>query len=290
MKKLAVLVVHGMGDQPANFADGMIKELEERIRDDENLDSREIEWMPVWWAPVLSKAESDLWLRSQRGNDLDYKKLRLFVLHALGDAVAYRKLAKSKLHAGDIDAYDSIHGRIKRDMKTLRERTRAGKPANAPEVPLIIIAHSLGCHILSNYIWDRQKKNAKSLGNDFEGMKTLSGILTFGCNIPLFTLAQNKVEPMRFPMSVARYFPKGTPANAIKAATKWWNYYDPDDILGWPLKPLSQAYSRAVHKDVPINVGGIWSSWNPASHGKYWEDNDFTVPVSKAIAKILKLL
>lgn len=279
-----------MGDQDTDFADGMIKEIEERIHDKEKLDPSEIEWQPVWWAPVLSSAESDLWRRSQRGNDLDYKKLRLFVLHALGDAVAYRKVDKSKLHEGDINSYDEIHAQVKKDMKTLRERTRAGKPANAPEVPLIIIAHSLGCHILSNYIWDLQKKDAKSIGNNFEDMKTLSGLLTFGCNIPLFTLANNRVEPIKFPLPVAKYFPKGTSANAIKASTKWWNYYDPDDILGWPLKPLSQSYRRAVHKDVPINVGVFWSSWNPASHGGYWGDNDFTVPASKAIAKILKLL
>ena len=70
------------------------------------------------------------------------------------------------------------------------------------------------------------------LGNDFEDMKTLSGLLTFGCNIPLFTLAQNKVEPIKFPLPTAKYFPKGTSPNAIKAASKWWNFYDPDDILG----------------------------------------------------------
>jgi len=290
MKKLAVLVVHGMGDQKADFADGMIKELERRIRDDEKLDPGEIEWRPVWWAPVLSGAESDLWRRSSRSNDLDYRKLRLFVLHALGDAVAYRQVDKKYLCAGDINAYEEIHAQVEADMRALRQRSRAGKPATAPEVPLIVVAHSLGCHILSNYIWDRQKRGAASLGNDFEDMKTLSGFLTFGCNIPLFTLAHKKVAPIRFPVPVAKYFPRGTGANVVKGVTKWWNYYDPDDILGWPLKPLSAAYRRAVHKDVAIDVGGFLTSWNPASHGGYWEDNDFTVPTSKAIAKVLRLL
>ena len=290
MKKLAVLVVHGMGDQKANFADGMIKELKRRIRDDEKLDPSEIEWRPVWWAPVLSGAESDLWRRSSRGNDLDYKKLRLFVLHALGDAVAYRKVDKKNFCEGDIDAYEKVHAQVEADMKTLRRLSRAGKPTTAPDVPLILIAHSLGCHILSNYIWDRQKRGATSLGNDFENMKTLSGLVTFGCNIPLFTLAHKKVQPIKFPLPVTKYFPRGTGANVVRAATKWWNFYDPDDILGWPLKPLSSSYRRAVHRDVAIDVGGFLTSWNPTSHGGYWEDNDFTVPVSKAIAKVLKLL
>ena len=201
MKKLAVLVVHGMGDQQADFADGMIDELEGRIRSKHRLNPDEIEWKTVWWAPILSRAEADLWRRSQRGNDLDYKKLRSFVLHALGDAVAYREIPKNKRVRGDINAYDEIHAQVKADMKMLRQKTRAGKPANAKEVPLLIIAHSLGIHIMSNYIWDRQKRNSRSFGNEFEDMKTLSGLQTFGCNIPLFTLAQKKVESIKFPVA-----------------------------------------------------------------------------------------
>ena len=30
--------------------------------------------------------------------------------------------------------------------------------------------------------------------------------------------------------------------------------------------------------------------WNPFSHTGYWTDNDFTVPVAKAIGSVLKLL
>ena len=287
MKKLGILIVHGMGNQGSDFAEDMIEELEERL-EDANLDPRTVAWKPVWWAPVLSDAEAELWRKERRGNNLDYKKLRKFVVHALGDAVAYRRVKKHS--PGDIAAYDEIHAKLKSDIKELRKETRRGKPANARECPMILIAHSLGCHIASNYIWDLQQPNATSLGNKFEDMKTLTAILTFGCNIPLFTLAHKDVRPIDFPLPVGRFFPSGTNANAVKAASKWRNYYDPDDILGWPLKPLSQAYGQAVHEDVDINVGGIFSSWNPASHGKYWTDNDFTKPAAKAIASVLRLL
>lgn len=279
-----------MGKQDADFADDMIKEVGSRIRDSHGLDSSEIEWKSVWWAPVLTTAEAEMWRRLKDKNDLDYHKLRKFVLHSLGDAVAYRKVDPEKLAPGENPTYQRIHDLVQDNIRILRDRVRAGKPANAKEVPLVVVAHSLGCHIMSNYIWDLQKPGATSLGNDFEDMKTLSGLLTFGCNIPLFTLAYENVQSINFPVNVKKYFPKATKPNAIAAATKWWNYYDPDDILGWPLKPLSASYRSAVHKDVPINAGKFWSSWNPLSHSGYWEDNDFTVPAAAAIAKLLRLL
>ncbi|NIQ25048.1 MAG: hypothetical protein GTN88_00295, partial [Gammaproteobacteria bacterium] len=67
----------------------------------------------------------------------------------------------------------------------------------------------------------------------------------------------------------------------------WLNFFDPDDVLGYPLKPLSPEYRRAVSRDITINVGGIAASWNPLSHSKYWTDNDFTKPVAKFIDKLL---
>jgi hypothetical protein len=150
-----------------------------------------------------------------------------------------------------------------------------------------------GCHILSNYIWDLQKKHTPSFGNDFEDMKTLCGLATFGCNIPLFTLAHENIEPIDFPPAVQDikpYFPPSTNPNSIKAATKWRNYYDPDDILAWPLKPLSAAYTKAVDRDIDINVGGFLSSWNPISHLQYWTDNSLTEPIAKSIGRLLRLL
>jgi hypothetical protein len=149
--------------------------------------------------------------------------------------------------------------------------------------PLIILAHSLGGHVMSNYIYDMQKPNSPvAVGlNDFQKMKTLAGIITFGCNIPFYTFAFDKIniKPIKFPGQ------KLTPDQKTKA--KWLNFYDPDDVLGYPLKAINKAYSDIVNQDIPINVGGILSSWNPMSHTKYWTDNDFTKPVSRFISKFL---
>ena len=65
------------------------------------------------------------------------------------------------------------------------------------------------------------------------------------------------------------------------------NYYDPDDALGWPLKPLSKEYANLVNKDIPMNSGGFFTSWTPFSHGSYWKDKDFLTPVAKLIKSIM---
>ena len=58
-------------------------------------------------------------------------------------------------------------------------------------------------------------------------------------------------------------------------------------VLGYPLKAINSAYAATVNADIAINVGGILTSWNPLSHGKYWTDNDFTNPVADLIASFL---
>lgn len=68
---------------------------------------------------------------------------------------------------------------------------------------------------------------------------------------------------------------------------KWLNYFDPDDVLGYPLKPLSLEYRKAVSQDIEINVGSVFSSWNPASHSDYSTDDDFTIPVAQYLSRLL---
>ena len=65
------------------------------------------------------------------------------------------------------------------------------------------------------------------------------------------------------------------------------NFFDADDVLGYPLKPLSPSYGNAVSEDIEINVGGLFTSWNPISHTEYWTDNDFTEPVARLIGDIV---
>ena len=269
-KKVGVLLVHGMGAVADDFAHDTIQELRERISG-RGLNREEIAWQSVYWNPVLSARESQLWVDLAADHDLNWAKLRKFFINAFGTVTAYRT-------AGDRcdDIYDRIHGTIQDSLRELRAKL-GGK-----DKPLFVIAHSLGSVMVSDYIWDRQRgRNEERFeGSAFERMETLCGLVTLGSNIPLFTLACDPVTSIEFP-------PPSLP-DELKKRAKWLNMYDSDDVLGWPLKPLSQSYGEAVAEDIEVSVGNILTSWNPANHAAYWTDDSVIKPASYLLATILE--
>jgi len=82
-------------------------------------------------------------------------------------------------------------------------------------------------------------------------------------------------------------FPGGGLPSDVATKARWLNYYDKDEVLGYPLKPISQSYDALVNEDIEINVGGFGASFTPLSHTAYWTDNDFTKPVAKFLADFL---
>lgn len=294
--KLGVLILHGVGSQKPDYAGGMIKKLRSRITK-LKFNPDDISWEPAYLADILETKEARLWDNLSADNVMDFKKVRKFIIHNFGDAVAYQRTSISGM-----DVYTKIHSRIHQHLKRLRISLRKGLSSTDPDKPLVIMAHSLGGYMVSNYIWDIQQSNRTSTargrrirrefgGNDFLEMKTLTGIVTFGCNIPLFSLAYEKFEAITFPhKDLPAYFPPNTPRPDIKKAARWLNFYDRDDVLGYPLKPLSPSYRAVVAEDKEINVGKWYKSWNPLSHGGYWKDKDMINPVSDLLAGILKLL
>lgn len=265
--KLGIFIVHGMGSQLPDFAVATIEKLTAKLSH-AGVDAGKLCWQTGYWADVIQPAEDKLWAEVSQNNDLSYVKLRQFIISALGDATAYQ------LVEGDQKGvYQAIHDRIHDDLLKLRASLGG-------DFPFLILAHSLGGHIMSNYIWDRQQGvDAATYGQTaFERMETLAGMVTFGCNIPLFTLAYEKVVSIQFP-------PNTLPQN-LKFAAKWNNYFDPDDVLGYPLKPLSPSYGRAVTADVEVNVGGLLTAWNPMCHDAYWTDDDFLEPVAAQIREV----
>ncbi len=66
------------------------------------------------------------------------------------------------------------------------------------------------------------------------------------------------------------------------------NFYNKDDVPRSPLKPLSATYAERVIDDLPMNSGGILTSWNPLSDGKYSKDRDIIRPLSWKITALLE--
>jgi pimeloyl-ACP methyl ester carboxylesterase len=269
-KKVGVLFIHGMGSTLDDFAHDAIQELRNRLSG-KGLNREDIAWESVFWAPVLGARETQLWVDLSADNDLNWAKLRKFFINGFGNATAYQSVRDRRN-----DVYGKIHDTVHDSLRELR--TKLG----GQDKPLIVIAHSLGSVIMSNYIWDRQKgRDAERYGaNPFERMETLAGLITLGSSIPLFTLAHDPVACIEFP-------PPGLPEKLSQKA-KWLNFYDSDDVLAWPLRPLSLNYAETVSEDIEVSVGNILTSWNPASHAAYWNDDNVIKPASYLIASILE--
>jgi hypothetical protein len=264
---VAVVVIHGMGSQSPDFAQPLIEQVNRRVQN-RGHDPARIAWQPIFWADLLDGAELAYFRRANNRGDLDYLRLRRFVVTAFGDAVAYQPVASQHN-----TTYGDVHGRVREAIHELYVKGLGSRPK-----PLIVLAHSMGGHVISNYIWDAQKARDTSVP-PFERMSWLAGIVTFGCNIPLFTFAYSQVEPIRFPPPQLR--------EDLRGKARWLNFYDPDDILGYPLKPISEAYAAVVDRDIAIDAGGLFSSWNPLSHNGYWTDRDLTSPAAGLIASFL---
>jgi hypothetical protein len=282
--RVGVAVIHGMGSQDEKFAAKFEAALLAALKR-EKAKPADVVIQPIWWAEVVASRQRDLLDRLNEKKDLEWGRLRAFIVQALGDAIAYQKTVKPTAGpAEETRIYELVHKVIGREMHAL-----AGKVG--PNAPLVVVAHSLGCHMMSNFIYDADHRLDENdcvidKNSPFETFKTLTSIFTFGCNIPLFLLANNRYEPIAFPPDLSGVFPGKDP----RAVAKWINFYDPDDALGFPLKPLSPQFRKTVDEDRAINAGSFLTSWSPLSHTGYWTDDDVIKPIAKVLGEILKLL
>ncbi len=289
MADLVLITVHGMGETPPDYAADLGQRLHSQIGP---RFLRQVDMRAVYYQTILQPNESEVWARVT-GKDtatgaVHFAYLRKFLLFGFGDAAG---LENRKEDSGSV--YEMAQMEI---AKTLLDAFRA----NGPDTPVILLAHSLGCQVLSSYIYDAQKalsgvpvaagvwrdidhwsralqgRNLTAAEKQFLACGTALGWITTGCNIPIFVAAHKEMTII--------------PIAPPRPSFKWLNLYDPDDVLGWPLQPLSEGYRQLV-EDRVINAGrGVFDlivrSWNPLSHEIYWRDPD----VIKAVAQMLTQL
>ena len=286
--KIAVAVIHGIGMQQDDFDDGVKKEIIERFVDEaDGATEADIVVEPIFWADVTQDMEDELWNRVNIGGPLDWKDMRGFTVNFLGDAIAYQQSPEDRA------VYDQIHGVYADTLKTLA--AKAGGDA-----PLCVIAHSLGSIITGNYFYDLHKHlydnptGKRYLSDKIKDMvdapnatplergDSFAHFFTLGSPVALWALRHTDFgKPVTVPSEKFRADNPGIEAG-------WYNYYDEDDILAYPIKPLNNAYSNMVKADVEVNVGSVFVSWNPLCHLRYWTDNDVTRPIAAHLAKLWK--
>jgi hypothetical protein len=283
-QKIAIAVIHGIGNPEPGFAGDMIVKLKSAFAAQlagVSGAAHQLVIQPVYWGPVLQKAEDVLWSRLDSGGPMDFTKLRRFMVNFAADAIAYQPQPQEKV------VYERVHAVVAAAFKELARQA-------GPAAPLCVIAHSLGTVIASNYIYDLEVDARKKLvpkkvrrvmdKTPLEKGQTLASLYTLGSPIALWSLRYDDYgAPIRVPSAP---FAKKNP----KAPGEWINFYDQDDVIGYPLKTVNAAYKKAVKEDRAVNVGGLLSSWNPLSHLDYWTDNSVIVPIAQSLASLWRAL
>lgn len=266
MKDVGLVTLHGMGEVNEDYYEDIERGLRRRLGGD----WARISFQNVQYAHILQKPQNRLWrdMKGDEENDLDFLKLRKFFLFGFGDAGSLQFSAHND---------QKKYIRVQQQIQTALRKVLADFEGDRSR-PVVVVAHSLGCQVISNYLWDAGKgrfifSDEYTDGMDadelrFLKLSSLRNLVTTGCNIPLFISGISPRKTFRKPHPDFR----------------WDNYYDPDDVLGWPLRQLGNSFSMVNDHDV--NVGGGMTSWNPFSHSYYWSDRD----IHKAVARILKAL
>jgi hypothetical protein len=287
LANVALITVHGMGNTPVDYAATVIRDLRRLMG---AAAFGKVSVCPAYYQSILKPNEREVWGRIDLRTKLHYDELRKFILYGFADALG---LENSKEMPGSV--YEEAQILIARAFLAARERLGG-------DGPVVFLSQSLGCQVLSSYLYDAQKAAAggtpPGIWRDIDGFAlqiagralgsaetaflagtTCEGWITTGCNIPIFVAAHKRMEIL----PIARPTPN----------FKWINIYDRNDVLGWPLQPLSDGYELLV-EDRAINAGKglvnwLLKSWNPLSHSTYWTDHDVLDPLADMLRDAMRM-
>ena len=282
-----MVVIHGMGNPEPTFADSLIEGVSRAL----GRDADAIAFEPCFWSDILQTGQDEIWERLQLAPAaMRFAWLRRWIVGTLGDPTGYL----SGYERRGAPVLQLVHERFGESLAAVERRVR--DPGGCP---LVVLAHSLGGVVVTNYLWNLERA-AGEVGTSAESalhpgaravarkpvgdtpmqrLESLAGLITFGCNIPLFLPPTPPYECVRFPRP-------GLPAR-LRAAAKWLNVYDPYDILGYPLANLwDDAHGTAI-EDVAMKVGMPEISMTPFSHTQYWNDPRFQALVARELRRVL---
>ena len=282
-KKAAFITVHGMGQTELNYNQEIVQELERRL----GSLSDDLHIGKVYYQDILQPIEDRVW--GSVAHQVRWDELRKFVLFGFADATGLENNTE-----GNSSNYYKTQVIIAKELLKARDAMEGNGP-------VVFLAQSLGCHVTSCYFWDANQitsgklptcgiwQNISGAAVEITGGRALKNeeiaflrglhlrvFVTTGCCIPIFVAAHAKADiiPIR-------------PNDMFE----WHNYYDEDDVLGWPLAGLSDQYGTVVN-DHSVNAGGgiidwLLKSWNPLSHTQYWSDDDVLDPLEQKLRALL---
>ena len=140
--KLAIAVIHGMGSENQHFSVELKHRItEEYVNEAEGRMEDDLIFQEIYWGDLVKEQQQSLLKRANYKNDLTYMNLRELFVDYLGASLSYRA-----------SLYDVIHSRVRNNLSKLCEHRRV----DPDKTPLVIMAHSFGSVIMSDYIYDIQ--------------------------------------------------------------------------------------------------------------------------------------
>ncbi|MFC7291686.1 hypothetical protein [Hirschia litorea] len=279
-KKIGVLLVHGIGRQalpPQHdseklmYSSALYAKLHRQLARYNNNMQADIAWVEANYAHVFNDVQSNYYARL--GKQIKRSRIRQLVIENLGDAATYRPRARITY------PYEAAYERVQASITSALEKLEA---QCQPMAPLIVLAHSLGGQVMMDYFLTRAQ-NTSSISS-FTNARSLKRFITFGCNIPLFMLGQSpeKVEAISHPAG-----------KVGDLDLPWWlNFYDRDDVLGYPLIPTGAGFEALGQtgqlQDIQINAGNVFTRWNTLSHMAYWRNDVLVTSIAEDIVRYLK--
>ncbi|HEY9880091.1 MAG TPA: hypothetical protein V6D29_16670 [Leptolyngbyaceae cyanobacterium] len=107
-----------------------------------------------------------------------------------------------------------------------------------------------------------------------------SSFYTFGSQLPFWALRfKNFGQPIQVPS------PK-LPIHYSNAKGEWINFYDRDDLLGYPVRNINKAYEAVVTDEQQVSVGNLLTGWNTLSPNGYWESRQVTQAIASSLARL----
>ncbi len=274
-QKIAVAIIHGVGDQKPDFAETAISKLSQTfahyLPEGNKSVADKLVFAPIFWAGIVAKKQRILWntVEDDDGN-LNLKLIRKFFLHFGGDAIAYQP--SSSRH----QTYDQIHQTVTEALSQLANL--AGDKA-----PLCIVGHSIGTIIIHNYFFDMARVVVTDtiqpqVNTALERGETFALFYTLGSPLAVWSLRYDNYRTFSFPgQQISTLYPQIKP--------KWTNCYDKDDVLAYPIRSLSKDHQelaqQGILEDVQVNSGNILKSWNPLSHTAYLVDDSVIKPIAQ---------
>ncbi len=303
--RILLILVHGTGDyskkelnqRGAHFVRAIVK----KNRDLKN----KIDMKAMHYSDILQTRQEEVWHRmldvsgnfGQHNSSLRglFRRIwiyaRRFLLFNMGDAAVMRHMAHLP---------NSVY---KQTMARIEEEIRDGWgqiPEDQREsTAFVLMADSLGAHLMSNYIWDKQTEiidaenqsveDVAKIPADFElvSLQKMRLFVTTSCPISLLVSGMDRIQAID--------------NDRWGYDFKWLNIYDHDDLLGWPLTPLGDYHDPSqrgssyatVVEDRQINAHGglrgyFLENSKPVSHWQYWHTGAVENVVANLIGEILK--